>query len=72
MLLIALAATLAASSPSPSSAAFCNTTGFPHCDTRNGTSCISPGVSVRCIAYPAYCEWGVCRCTTSYTWNCVY
>ena len=69
-LLLVFALTGVFAVPSPSPAAFCNLTGFQHCDVLNGTSCVV-GSTRRCYVYPQYCEWGACRCPTG-TWICVY
>jgi hypothetical protein len=53
-------------------AAFCNTTGFPHCDSFDGTPCgpLNPTYQ-RCIGNANYCEWGACSCNGSF-YNCAW
>lgn len=70
-LLLVFALTGVFAVPSPSPAAFCNLTGYQHCDALNGTACGAEGITRRCYVYPQYCEWGFCRCTSG-AWNCVY
>ncbi len=75
-LLVALVAVFLASWSAPGSQAceFCNVTGYPVCQTKDGTACSVPGASRRCIVSPqCYCEWGVCLCDgATGTWNCFW
>lgn len=70
-LVLTLALLVVALSPQ-AEAGFCNTQGFPGCDTFDGTPCgpLNPP-SQRCVANANYCEWGVCRCTGGY-YNCIW
>jgi hypothetical protein len=75
LLLIALVGIIVApwSTASSQTCTFCNLTGFVNCESTNGTACSTPGTSKRCwINPPCACEWGVCRCGTSHTWNCIW
>lgn len=58
--------------PEPDEAGFCNTTGFPRCDTFDGTPCgpYNPQYQ-RCVAPAGVCEWGACTCNGSY-YTCVW
>jgi hypothetical protein len=58
--------------PTMQPASFCNTQGFPKCDTFDGTACgpLNPPQQ-RCVAPAGVCEWGVCNCYDG-SYHCIW
>jgi hypothetical protein len=69
-LVLALMLLVAALAPQ-AEAGFCNTQGYPYCETFDGTPCgpLNPSYQ-RCVA-PGVCEWGACSCDGT-QYNCFW